>query len=594
MTLLFPSLNKGLENQPDAHLIGLAVQGDRTAFSELWTRHVHSVTVAVWTLARGNREDVVSETFSVIWAQLQDGHTPISNFRAYACATARNIASCWYKDSRRRRELQTFCITSEASTEITELAEQQEEVALAFAVLPVHQQELLWLIEVDQLPRREVARRLQIAPNAVAAGTRRARESLRAAWLEQQLPKHAEHPEIAAALPQFVRGKLGRKQSKAVQKHLDNCPACSAILVDLKDNNRLVGRASSSALILTGTGTVVGALQAVGGASSASAATLASVSDGGKQIAFQFAAAKAQSAQTSGAPSGLFTVGAVKTGLSKAAATVKIGSLGGASGSTSLALSGVIAAAVLVVGVSAVAPQILEADKPNSGVASGGESGSSNQIEFDRNSAAVSSGNLFTENGSSQGSAGDAGRSGEDTSASQKKSDSKHHPDQQAQASLQSGTGRAPDGASPRSISAPDPEIVEPGLTRYEFYRLSASSKSSDSATADKSDASSNSEHQSDPSGSVGDKTPDDPPASDEDDKGESDNSDSDESTGDDSSDSDADNDGDADSDSDADSDRNAHDNDNEGSGTETPCAVSAGNASGSGSSASAENREHC
>lgn len=233
-----------VEPQNDVALIIDSRAGDRSAFAELWRRHRDAALRTAWPLGQSEAEDIVAEAFTLIWVQLRNGKGPREHFRAYALTTVRNIAARRYRD--RQRTLTGVELDGEdvpGGDRLFEVSENQQQILAAFETLPDRWRQILWWMEVDEVARSEVAERLGLSPNSVSALMRRAREGLRIAWMQQQLPDATklEHADLAYQLPKYIRGGLGEGRVLEMQQHLRDCAQCRGIERDLKRENHRLG-----------------------------------------------------------------------------------------------------------------------------------------------------------------------------------------------------------------------------------------------------------------------------------------------------------------------------------------------------------------
>lgn len=246
--------NRKLGELADEALIAASRDGSEPAFAELWRRHSGAAHTVARRLAFSDAEDVVSEAFETVWEQLGRGSGPREYFRAYVFTVVRNIAARQYR--LRQRTITGVEIEGapvQGGDEALALTENVHEVLEAFQTLPERWQLVLWWMEVEGLPRGEVVQRLDLSPNAVSVLLRRAKEGLRVAWLEKQLPPLAddEHRFALEALPRYVRRGLGNASRREVAAHLRTCASCAAAEGELREENRrLGGKVGGSLLVL--------------------------------------------------------------------------------------------------------------------------------------------------------------------------------------------------------------------------------------------------------------------------------------------------------------------------------------------------------
>ncbi|MEO5901803.1 MAG: sigma-70 family RNA polymerase sigma factor, partial [Ilumatobacteraceae bacterium] len=224
----------------DDTLSALAREGDGQAFAELYRRHLAAAksTARRMTRSRDDVEDVVAEAFTGVLNALRNGRGPTDNFRAYLLACVRN--GCYV---RRRPPLAIDTDELEAASppalEDPEKYVEADTVARAFASLSPRWQRTLWLTEVEQRPAAEVGERMQLAPNATAALSRRARQAFAAAYLSQHVADLAGVGcgPIAPRLGAYVRDTLRPSERAEVAAHLESCAGCSRAVDELSDLN---------------------------------------------------------------------------------------------------------------------------------------------------------------------------------------------------------------------------------------------------------------------------------------------------------------------------------------------------------------------
>ncbi|NUS59269.1 MAG: sigma-70 family RNA polymerase sigma factor, partial [Streptomycetaceae bacterium] len=177
---------------PDAELAQRVRDGGpaaETAFAALHQRH-HAAGLRHARRLEADRdaaEDLVSDAFVEVLAQLRRGGGPRESFRAYLCTTMRNA----FIDRAKARK--SVVLTGDdaeldslggPSTETAEVKPDLMLVQQAFGSLPDRWQAVLWHTEVEGEKPRAIARLLGITPNAVSQLAVRAREGLSAAFLE--------------------------------------------------------------------------------------------------------------------------------------------------------------------------------------------------------------------------------------------------------------------------------------------------------------------------------------------------------------------------------------------------------------------------
>ncbi|GAA2163922.1 RNA polymerase sigma factor (sigma-70 family) [Humibacillus xanthopallidus] len=323
------------ESAPDEVLLGRAREGSAEAYGELWRRHLPAAYgVAGKHGGRTPPEDIVAEAATKIFTLLQSGRGPDDHFRAYFLTTVRTVAA-----DHTRRELRLLPVSDDDLELITEPAEAAEAIALesgdggdselydtelvraAFAGLPERDQRVLWHTTVEGEAPRVVAPRLGMTAGAVSSRAMRARESLRAGYLDAYADRCLEHAESRECswtierLGRLVRGRLPRRQTERAEAHIASCPHAAAVAADLREIHR-----GFPAL-------VVPLVLAVGFGSSGLAAALGFAGVGAAGVGAGAAALAAMGE----APAGVAASAAAATGSVGAAVGVAAGTTAGAS-----------------------------------------------------------------------------------------------------------------------------------------------------------------------------------------------------------------------------------------------------------------------
>ena len=112
-------------------------------------------------------------------------------------------------------------------------------VARAFASLNPRWQQTLWLTEVEQRSPAEVATRMDLAPNATAALTLRAREAFATAYLAEHVSGSPDEvcERYGRRLAAYVRDQLTDLQRDEIERHLVECQRCQLAVNELSDVN---------------------------------------------------------------------------------------------------------------------------------------------------------------------------------------------------------------------------------------------------------------------------------------------------------------------------------------------------------------------
>ncbi|MEV8157934.1 sigma-70 family RNA polymerase sigma factor [Kocuria salsicia] len=236
---------EGRDEQPasDERLLTAVRNGDSAAFAELYERHRGAALAVARMHSRteSDAQDLVSEAFTRVLGLLREGKGPREFLRAYLVTAVSRLAADRANELTRTRpedpqpngpldrvELFDDTVVRQVDSAV---------VARAFASLPERWQEILWYLEVEGRRPRQVAGVVGAQPNAVSALGKRAREGLRAAYVQEHVSARAlaECREFSSQLGAFTRGALTPPRTKAVQDHLDGCRRCTAEYLQLQD-----------------------------------------------------------------------------------------------------------------------------------------------------------------------------------------------------------------------------------------------------------------------------------------------------------------------------------------------------------------------
>lgn len=231
---------------PDAELAQRVRDGGpdaETAFAALHQRH-HAAGLRHARRLEADRdaaEDLVSDAFVEVLAQLRRGGGPRESFRAYLCTTMRNA----FIDRAKARK--GVLLTGDdaeldslggPSAESAEVKPDLMLVQQAFGSLPDRWQAVLWHTEVEGEKPRAIARLLGITPNAVSQLAVRAREGLSAAFLEAHVGRLPDRcRDYGTRFGGYVRGTLRIRDKRAVDDHLAGCDTCTRVCAELTAAN---------------------------------------------------------------------------------------------------------------------------------------------------------------------------------------------------------------------------------------------------------------------------------------------------------------------------------------------------------------------
>ncbi len=222
----------------DAALLRKVRNGSVEAWAELWRRHyAAALHTARRTMPAHEAEDLTSQTFIRVHETIMRGSGPSDTFRAYLFTAVRNAAHDYMKQ---RREVPFGFAEDLPEPEplqaIPMIEHTHSAVAQAFESLPERWRRVLWLREVEELHIQDIAARLGLQANAVAALAFRAREGLRNAWIEVKLRERLhcspEHDWIASEAVTFHREALRARKHARLLEQAASCNSCALALHD--------------------------------------------------------------------------------------------------------------------------------------------------------------------------------------------------------------------------------------------------------------------------------------------------------------------------------------------------------------------------
>lgn len=160
-------------------------------------------------------------------------------------------------------------------------------IRAAYESLPDRWRTVLWHLDVEGRKPQELGPLLDMSANSVSALVYRARSGLREAYLHQHVKDDETSERVCRAvrgkLPGFVRRAASARDQEKVHGHLEACPACMAVYLDLQEVNREVGAIvapTSLAVSLSGAALAAGGLAVGAGGLAALCTHIAVVSKG--------------------------------------------------------------------------------------------------------------------------------------------------------------------------------------------------------------------------------------------------------------------------------------------------------------------------
>ncbi|MFJ4670480.1 sigma-70 family RNA polymerase sigma factor [Kitasatospora purpeofusca] len=239
--------SSGADTESDAALIARLRAGDDDVVGTLFERHHRAALGYARSLGGMDHraEDLASEAFVRTLAAVRAGSGPTDSWRPYLLTVVRNTAAAWATSDRRSfptDDVQDWADEAEhalSPDQILAASAEHELIVAAFRSLPERWQSVLWHSVVEGLPAEKVAQLLGLSASGVSSLAARAREGLRTAYLTAHLStaQSAECRGFSGRLAAQVRGS-GQRRSKALTRHLDECPDCRRCDEELQDVNR--------------------------------------------------------------------------------------------------------------------------------------------------------------------------------------------------------------------------------------------------------------------------------------------------------------------------------------------------------------------
>ncbi len=225
----------------DIELLRLVRAGYDDAFAELFARHAAAVrgfAVRCCTDV-ADAEDLAAEAFFRVLQAVRRGSGPHDNVRAYLLTVVRRLAAEWsvrrrdvpVTDEELSRQVDAGYVASASRVDL-------QLIARAFATLPQRWRAVLWRVEVEGERPAVVARYFGLSPNATAALARRARQGLRAAYLQAHLAPTGGATGCRAIVDKlggFTAGQVTGTEAGRIRAHLATCASCTSLQAELAD-----------------------------------------------------------------------------------------------------------------------------------------------------------------------------------------------------------------------------------------------------------------------------------------------------------------------------------------------------------------------
>lgn len=215
--------------------------GEDAAFGELFSRHSGAVFRLALGLVndRSEADDLTAEAFFRVLQAIRRGSGPVDNVRGYLLIVARRVAWEW---SMRRRDVPVSDeeLTHRAPSDPDTSGQFTERnlIRRAFTSLPERWRKVLWKMEVEGERPAVVATNFGLSPNATAALARRARQGLRAAYLQAHLASERSATGCRSVLEKlgaYTAGTTSGIERRRIRAHLTGCTSCTAMYAELRD-----------------------------------------------------------------------------------------------------------------------------------------------------------------------------------------------------------------------------------------------------------------------------------------------------------------------------------------------------------------------
>ncbi len=232
----------------DSTLLEHVRAGDSEAYAELWRRHLPAAYgVAHRYRGRASAEDIVGEASLRVYDLIRAGKGPTSNFRSYFLTSVKTVAVDLARTDLRvvPSETEDLEVASDAVQAYDPGARvDQQLVRHAFRRLPERDQRVLWHTAVEGTSPAVVASTMGMTANGVSVAALRARDTLRARYLDAHADRAIERADdeecrwVLSQLGRYVRGKLPVRQRARVERHLQDCSHAQGVLLELAEVNR--------------------------------------------------------------------------------------------------------------------------------------------------------------------------------------------------------------------------------------------------------------------------------------------------------------------------------------------------------------------
>lgn len=233
----------------DEVLLERARSGDEAAFAELYRRHAELVRryARLCCRDRVTADDLTAEVFARTLRIIRQGGGPRASMRGYLLTMIRREAAMWRTGRLREWPVAEpvpvpgdVWLTPPPAPETQAMRQADRSMVIrAFRSLPERWQTVLWHATVEAQPLQQVAATLGLTVNATSVLAFRAREGLRAAYLQAHVNEsiaagREECRRYASQLGTFTR-KRKRRAFRQLREHLDDCERCRDASLELAE-----------------------------------------------------------------------------------------------------------------------------------------------------------------------------------------------------------------------------------------------------------------------------------------------------------------------------------------------------------------------
>lgn len=225
----------------DRTLLGRLRSGEDAAFGELFSRHSSAVFRLALGLVndRAEAEDLTAEAFFRVLQAIRRGSGPVDNVRGYLLIVVRRVAWEW---SLRRKDVpvsdEELTHRTPSNPDTSGQFTERNLIRRAFTSLPERWRRVLWKMEVEGERPAAVATNFGLSANATAALARRARQGLRAAYLQAHLASDRSATGCRSVLEKlgaYTAGSTSGIERRRIRAHLAGCASCTAMHAELRD-----------------------------------------------------------------------------------------------------------------------------------------------------------------------------------------------------------------------------------------------------------------------------------------------------------------------------------------------------------------------